>query len=80
VKRFFQGAWLGHPLHPLLVELPVSLWPVAFVIDLLTRLGIGGNPLVKTAFVAVLLGVLAAVPAALASIFHQALTRVPVHT
>lgn len=68
MKRFFQGAWLGHPLHPLLVELPVSLWPVAFVIDLLTRLGIGGDPLVKTAFVAVLLGVLAAVPAALAGV------------
>lgn len=68
MKRFFEGAWLGHPLHPLLVELPVSLWPAAFVMDLLTRLGIGGNSLVKTAFVAVLLGVLAAFPAALAGV------------
>lgn len=68
MKRFFEGAWLGHPLHPLLVGLPVSLWPAAFVLDLLTLLGIGGNPLVKTAFLAVLVGVLAAAPAALAGI------------
>lgn len=68
VKQFFEGAWLGHPLHPLLVELPVSLWPAALVFDLLTRLGIGGNPLVKASFFAVLLGVLAALPAALAGV------------
>lgn len=68
MKRFFEGAWLGHPLHPLLVELPVSLWPAAFVLDLLTLLGIGGNPLVKTAFLAVLVGVVAAAPAALAGV------------
>jgi uncharacterized membrane protein len=66
VKQFFQGGWLGHPLHPLLVELPVALWPVALVLDVLTRLGIGGNVLVRASFMAILLGLLAAVPAAVA--------------
>lgn len=66
MKQFFQGAWLGHPLHPLLVELPAALWPAALVMDVLTRLEIGGNPLVKASFVAVLLGLLAAFPAAVA--------------
>jgi uncharacterized membrane protein len=68
MKEFFQGNWLGHPLHPLLVELPVSLWPMALVLDLLTRLGIGGPPLVKAAFIGVLLGVLSSVPAAVAGV------------
>jgi uncharacterized membrane protein len=68
VKEFFQGGWLGHPLHPLLVELPVSLWPAALVLDVLTRLDIGANVLVNASFVAVLLGVLAAVPAAVAGV------------
>lgn len=68
MKRFFEGHWLGHPLHPILVELPVALWPMALLADLLTRLGIGGNVLVRAAFVAVVLGVLSAIPAALAGI------------
>lgn len=68
MKEFFQGAWLGHPLHPLLVELPVSLWPLAFVLDILTRLDIGGNVLVRAAFVSLLLGLLSAIPAAVAGV------------
>jgi uncharacterized membrane protein len=68
VKQFFQGAWLGHPLHPLLVELPVALWPLAFLFDVLTRLDIGGNVLVRAAFLSLLLGLLSAIPAAVAGI------------
>lgn len=29
-----RGAWLGHPLHPALTDLPVGLWTSAFVLDL----------------------------------------------
>lgn len=68
MRRFFEGYWLGHPLHPILVALPVALWPLALFFDLLTRLGIGGNPLVRASFLAILLGILAAVPAAIAGI------------
>ncbi len=68
MREFFEGRWLGHPLHPILVELPVALWPVTFVLDLLTRLGIGENVLVRAAFVALILGVLSAAGAAVAGI------------
>ena len=68
MRRFFEGHWLGHPLHPILVELPVALWPMALLWDVLTRLGYGGNALVRAAFVGVLLGLLSAIPAALAGI------------
>jgi uncharacterized membrane protein len=51
-----KGKWLGHPLHPLLVHLPMALWPAAFLFDLLSRAGIGGNAMVRTSFFAIGLG------------------------
>src|SRR5205814_6472669 len=30
-----HGVWLGHPLHPLLVQLPVGMWVSASALDLL---------------------------------------------
>lgn len=29
-----RGDWLGHPLHPLLTDLPIGFWTSAFVLDL----------------------------------------------
>ena len=29
-----HGVWLGHPLHPLLVQAPRGYWPSASVLDL----------------------------------------------
>ena len=33
VKNFLHGTWLGHPLHPVLTDIPVGAWTVALVFD-----------------------------------------------
>jgi len=37
VKDVLHGRWLGHPVHPLLVTLPIGLWSGASLLDLTTR-------------------------------------------
>lgn len=34
VKDALHGVWLGHPVHPLLVALPIGLWSGASLLDL----------------------------------------------
>src|SRR5437764_1331628 len=34
VKDALSGTWLGHPLHPLLTDLPIGFWTSAFTLDL----------------------------------------------
>lgn len=34
-----QGKWLGHPLHPALVHLPIGAWFSACLLDVLNRYG-----------------------------------------
>lgn len=63
VKDFLQGKWLGHPLHPALVHVPVGLWPGALILDLLTLTTLGGNVLVQVSFYAIALGLVVAVVA-----------------
>lgn len=61
ILDFLQGKWLGHPVHPALVHLPVGLWTVACAVDIAVRAGIhvpGGGEL---ALYCVGLGLLAAV-------------------
>jgi uncharacterized membrane protein len=65
---------LKHPLHPALAHVPMALWPVAFVFDLIYLISAGGGPaarsaLLSTSFYAILLGLLVAllaIPAGLA--------------
>jgi nitrite reductase/ring-hydroxylating ferredoxin subunit/uncharacterized membrane protein len=33
VENALHGVWLGHPLHPVLTDLPIGAWCVAFVLD-----------------------------------------------
>ena len=35
--EFLQGKWLGHPLHPALVHLPIGAWCAACMLDILAR-------------------------------------------
>ena len=60
---FLQGKWLGHPLHPILVHVPTALWPAALVFDILSRVGVGGNAMVRTGTYAILVGLVVAVAA-----------------
>jgi nitrite reductase/ring-hydroxylating ferredoxin subunit/uncharacterized membrane protein len=35
LKRLLQGRPFGHPLHPMLVHLPIGLWGLSFVLDVI---------------------------------------------
>jgi uncharacterized membrane protein len=66
---FLQGKWLGHPLHPALVHVPLGLWLLAAVFDVLIVLNIGVTVLTRLSFYCViggLLGAFAAVPTGVA--------------
>jgi uncharacterized membrane protein len=45
---FLKGKWLGHPLHPILVHIPMALWPASLIFDLLSGSATGGNVMVPT--------------------------------
>src|SRR4051812_40516273 len=57
-KDFLNGTWLGHPLHPVLVQVPVGSWTSAGLLDAIPPLRPAATVLIGT-------GVAAAVPAAL---------------
>jgi nitrite reductase/ring-hydroxylating ferredoxin subunit/uncharacterized membrane protein len=57
-KDFLHGTWLGHPLHPVLVQVPVGAWISAGVLDLLPSMRPAATVLIGT-------GVAASGPAAL---------------
>jgi uncharacterized membrane protein len=64
LKSLLQGKWLGHPLHPALVHLPIGLFPTALLFDLLSRGGSGGNAMVQTSFYCIALGLISSLLAA----------------
>ncbi|MEU6346909.1 Rieske 2Fe-2S domain-containing protein [Streptomyces sp. NPDC046977] len=54
-----HGVWLGHPLHPVLVQLPMGAWTCAGILDLIPGQG-------RPARLLVSVGLASAVPAAVA--------------
>lgn len=58
-KDLVAGTWLGHPIHPVLTDIPIGFWTSAFVLDVL-----GGREAEKGSEILVGLGTLAAVPTA----------------
>lgn len=34
VKNFLHGTWLGHPLHPVLTDVPLGAWTAGLILDL----------------------------------------------
>jgi nitrite reductase/ring-hydroxylating ferredoxin subunit/uncharacterized membrane protein len=58
IRDFLAGTWLGHPLHALLTDVPIGALTVVIILDIV------GQP--AAADVALLLGVLAMLGAALA--------------
>jgi uncharacterized membrane protein len=63
VKDLLQGTRIRHPLHPAIVSLPVGLWSMALVFDLLSRIGDGNPTFVRTSFYSILIGLIAALAA-----------------
>jgi uncharacterized membrane protein len=54
-----KGKWLGHPLHPIIVHVPMAMWPGALIFDLLSQWHIGGNAMVRLSFYAIIFGLVA---------------------
>lgn len=69
-RDVLHGRWLGHPLHPALVQVPIGTWASAAVLDLLPGRRHAAALLVGT-------GLVAAVPAALAGWVDWAEMREP---
>ena len=63
VKDVLSGTWLGHPLHPMLTDLPIGFWTSAFVLDL-----VGGKRSRAASDRLIGLGILSAVPTAAAGL------------
>src|SRR2546423_5743900 len=61
--NFLKGTWLGHPLHPILVHIPMAMWPGALIFDLLSQWSIGGNAIVRLSFYAIVFGLVASLVA-----------------
>src|SRR5258708_2076044 len=64
MKKFLQGDWLGHPLHPALVHIPTAVWPAACFFDILSRPTLSGTATIRTSFYCILLGLIVAIVAA----------------
>lgn len=62
VKNFLHGKWLGHPLHPVLTDIPVGAWTLAAVLDSAELMGT--NKYKKGADAAVAVGIAGALGAA----------------
>lgn len=62
-KDFLNGTWLGHPLHPVLTDIPLGAWSAALVFDALTAAGVAN--LDRAARASVAFGAVGAVGAAL---------------
>ena len=57
-KNVLSGTWLGHPLHPLLTDVPIGTWTSAMLLDL-----VGGEDAEDGADRLVGIGILASLPA-----------------
>jgi nitrite reductase/ring-hydroxylating ferredoxin subunit/uncharacterized membrane protein len=60
-KRLLQGRPLGHPLHPMLVHLPIGLWFLSFALDVIALFtdpggDAGSTALAKATFYLLVLG------------------------
>lgn len=64
VANALHGLWLGHPLHPVLTDVPIGAWSVAAVLDALDELS-GQEAFGRGADAAIGVGVVGALGAAL---------------
>lgn len=67
IKNALHGTWLGHPLHPVLTDIPIGAWTTAIVFDGLETLS-GRKEFRPGADAAVAIGLVGAVGAAITGI------------
>ena len=63
LKRFLNGPWLGHPLHPALTDLVIGSWTGAWLLEV-----VGGRENRRAADSLLEVGTLAALPTALSGV------------
>lgn len=63
VKDVLSGTWTGHPLHPVMTDLPIGFWTSSFMLDL-----VGGKRSAAASQRLIGLGILSAVPTAAAGL------------
>jgi nitrite reductase/ring-hydroxylating ferredoxin subunit/uncharacterized membrane protein len=64
VKNFLNGTWLGHPLHPVLTDIPVGAWSVTVLLDAMDAGAGHGNGIRAASDASLALGIAGAVGAA----------------
>jgi len=64
VKDLLSGTWLGHPVHPLLTDVPIGAWTSAVLLDLAEITGGSRGAARGKSDMLVGIGVLAALPTA----------------
>ncbi|MCU1348732.1 MAG: Rieske (2Fe-2S) domain protein [Acidobacteria bacterium] len=67
LKDLLHGTWLGHPLHPVLTDIPVGAWTVAAVLDVVESTT-GNEAIGKAADAAVAIGLAGAIGSAITGI------------
>lgn len=72
MNDWLEGKPLGHPLHSLLVHLPIGLWLLSLLFDFSTRLVEANNVYVRGAFYTMLFGLVMALIAALPGLADRA--------
>ncbi|HZT58253.1 MAG TPA: Rieske 2Fe-2S domain-containing protein [Pyrinomonadaceae bacterium] len=63
VKNFLHGTWLGHPLHPVLTDVPVGAWTAALALDAMETMS-GRKELAAGADAAIAVGLVGALGSA----------------
>ncbi len=64
LKDFLHGVWVGHPLHPVLTDVPIGAWTMACVFDALYTVD-GRADTARAADICIATGIAGAVGAAL---------------
>ena len=74
VKNFLHGTWLGHPLHPAIVSVPIGAWTAALTLDAMESIS-GRKELGAGADAAIAVGLVGAAGAALSGLTDWSATN-----
>ena len=67
LKDLLSGTWMGHPVHPMLTDVPIGAWTSALMLDL-----VGGRAAAEGADTLIGIGILAALPTAVTGLSELA--------
>jgi nitrite reductase/ring-hydroxylating ferredoxin subunit/uncharacterized membrane protein len=63
LKNFLSGTWIGHPLHPILKDVPIGAWTMAAIFDVMNAFERDGS-LQRASDIAVVAGITGALASA----------------